>query len=228
MINDSGIPYRAVTNPIKRASYYHRHINPRREENIFLRIFPVYPNGSLYIVWRSWEYGYTTWCITVPSGNHSLAIPSHDRYWVDLATYYAFKSIRDEVCWKSADIVERDVYRKANPIIVRLQIIYDLCGDSYPWPIFGDEQISGKRIGFDSESNLLLASLPQFQSGTPESEREDGHCDRGKGIDVIVGCVDPDKFQEPEDRFMHGGAGLIAGIIFGIIFIAYQYARKRI
>lgn len=26
-----------------------------------------------------------------------------------------------------------------------------------------------------------------------------------------------------EDRMMHGGGGIIAGIIFGIIFLAYQY-----
>ena len=95
--------------------------------------------------------------------------------------------------------------------------------------LFGDiGGLFGCICGLIGDGDLLLASLPQFQSGTPESEREYGHSDRRKCVDVIVVCVDPDKSQEPEDRFMHGGAGLIAGIIFGVIFIAYQYARKRI
>jgi len=37
------------------------------------------------------------------------------------------------------------------------------------------------------DSNLLLASLPQFQSGAPKGEGENGDGDCRKGVDVIVG-----------------------------------------
>lgn len=30
------------------------------------------------------------------------------------------------------------------------------------------------------------------------------------------------------DRFTHGGAGILAGIIVGAVFLAYQYASGRL
>jgi hypothetical protein len=75
---------------------------------------------------------------------------------------------------------------------------------------------------------LPFAGLPQFISGPIQNIGEQGDQNGAKRYDVVVAGIVPDAPDKPENRFMHGGAGIIAGIIFGICFLAYQYARGRL
>jgi hypothetical protein len=59
----------------------------------------------------------------------------------------------------------------------------------------------------------------------PQGERENSNCDAAKRRDIVVASIIPKESDGTENRLMHGGAGIIAGIIFGACFLAYQYAR---
>ncbi len=91
--------------------------------------------------------------------------------------------------------------------------------------VLGSAQLSiepaNENIGAFGRFESLFSSFPKILGGSPKSEGEDRYRNCRKGVDVVSICMIPDKSQESEDRLMQGGASLIAGIDFSIIFIAY-------
>jgi hypothetical protein len=73
-----------------------------------------------------------------------------------------------------------------------------------------------------------ISDFPHFLSGQSQGQSEDRDHNGAKGVDIVVARVDPDEIQPPPDRLMHGGAGLIAGLIIGGLILAYQYARGEL
>jgi hypothetical protein len=67
-----------------------------------------------------------------------------------------------------------------------------------------------------------IASLPKPTIGPLQSESEQGDHHRSKSDDVVVGGIAPNEFKQSEDRFMHGGARLIAGLIVAGLFLAHN------
>lgn len=104
---------------------------------------------------------------------------------------------------------------------------------------WAEYQIEGYTAPFDDrpfqlsegvfrDGGLFLGSQPESVSGTIENVGESGYRKSAESNDVVVVDVAPNDVNASEDRFMHGGAGIISGIIFGAVFLAYQYARGKL
>lgn len=141
-----------------------------------------------------------------------------------------FQSVPENRYFKDAIIHTRGVSVETRP----LQDIMDIVTfhDNENSTAFSFNSSIGRAFSgigrIASDFDLLLASNPKFLSGAIQDKREKCDHHRPKGDDVVMASVVPNISEKPEDRFMHGGAGIIAGIIFGACFLAYQYARGRL
>jgi hypothetical protein len=82
--------------------------------------------------------------------------------------------------------------------------------------------------GIFGEFPLVFASDPELVGRTEQNIGKNSYRDGADGNDVVVRSIVPNENRDPENRLMHGGAGMILGLIFAVCFITYQYAKGRI